>query len=279
MCSVKKPHCRRNLCRCVPDISTKALCPMAAAPARPAVAVHTGSLSSLTAAKMQGAWLERTWLNGQLSDSLRATVLGLLTFITAHAHTQRALLVVISCTALSVASGPDSSRRLQEVSEPLQEVSGRRRGVYSEVRFCTFGRSTSCCFGWRNVSGVCRPVCKQPCRHGVCVGPDKCSCAAGHQGLQCDHDVNECGLPEGPCHHRCMNTHGSYRCYCDPGYTLDTVGRTCTKEPECSSLRCQFGCQIESGGGVLCRCPPGLHLAADNKTCESGPRLQLQVQR
>uniref|UniRef100_A0A3Q0SA13 Si:ch211-194g2.4 n=1 Tax=Amphilophus citrinellus TaxID=61819 RepID=A0A3Q0SA13_AMPCI len=98
-----------------------------------------------------------------------------------------------------------------------------------------YGQITSCCFGWKNVNNIC--------------------------------EVNECGLPERPCSQRCMNTHGSYRCYCEPGYTLSADGYTCT-EAACSSLRCQFGCQMERGGAVRCLCPRGLHLAADNKTCE-----------
>uniref|UniRef100_A0A3B4G0P5 Si:ch211-194g2.4 n=1 Tax=Pundamilia nyererei TaxID=303518 RepID=A0A3B4G0P5_9CICH len=98
---------------------------------------------------------------------------------------------------------------------------------------CSYGQTTSCCFGWKNVNSI----------------------------------VNECGLPERPCSQRCMNTHGSYRCYCEPGYTLSADGYTCT-EAACSSLHCQFGCQMERGGAPRCLCPPGLHLAADNKTCE-----------
>ncbi|KAK2817188.1 hypothetical protein Q5P01_025379 [Channa striata] len=74
-----------------------------------------------------------------------------------------------------------------------------------------------------------------------------------------------------------MNTHGSYRCYCEPGYTLGADAYTCTRDATCSSLRCQFACQMERGGAVGCLCPPGLHLAADNKTCEAegeaAPRL------
>ncbi|XP_052320736.1 nephronectin isoform X4 [Oncorhynchus keta] len=126
--------------------------------------------------------------------------------------------------------------------------------------------------------GVCQPVCNKPCRNGVCVGPDKCSCSVGYKGQQCDQDVNECGLPERPCSNSCMNTQGSYRCYCDPGYNLMTDGSTCTKEPECSSSRCHFACQIDRGGEVRCLCAPGLHLAANNRTCEGGlPRQHHDV--
>lgn len=43
-------------------------------------------------------------------------------------------------------------------------------------------------------------------------------------------DVNECGFLVRPCSQRCMNTHGSYRCYCEPGYTLAADGYTCSGE-------------------------------------------------
>uniref|UniRef100_A0A3B4ZC41 Si:ch211-194g2.4 n=1 Tax=Stegastes partitus TaxID=144197 RepID=A0A3B4ZC41_9TELE len=122
-----------------------------------------------------------------------------------------------------------------------------------------------CCLGWRDVNGICQ-LCKKSCVNGKCVRPDKCLCSTGYKGPQCDQ-VNECGLLKRPCSQRCMNTYGSYRCYCEPGYTLGADGYTCI-EAACFSLRCQFGCQMERGGEVRCLCPPGLHLAADNKTCE-----------
>lgn len=40
-------------------------------------------------------------------------------------------------------------------------------------------------------------------------------------------DINECGLPIRPCSHRCMNTMGSYHCFCNHGYMLDTDGKSC----------------------------------------------------
>ncbi|XP_062420728.1 nephronectin isoform X2 [Pungitius pungitius] len=80
---------------------------------------------------------------------------------------------------------------------------------------------------------MCQPVCERSCVKGKCVGPDKCSCSTGYAGPRCDEDVNECGFVERPCSHRCMNTHGSYRCYCEPGYTLSADGYTCTNDDEC----------------------------------------------
>lgn len=40
-------------------------------------------------------------------------------------------------------------------------------------------------------------------------------------------DLNECGLKPRPCKHRCMNTYGSYKCYCLNGYMLMPDG-TCS---------------------------------------------------
>lgn len=42
-------------------------------------------------------------------------------------------------------------------------------------------------------------------------------------------DLNECGLKPRPCEHRCMNTFGSYKCYCLNGYTLMSDG-SCASE-------------------------------------------------
>uniref|UniRef100_A0A8C1U4U7 Si:ch211-194g2.4 n=1 Tax=Cyprinus carpio TaxID=7962 RepID=A0A8C1U4U7_CYPCA len=150
--------------------------------------------------------------------------------------------------------------RLKTKTDPLTEQ--RKPGV------CALEPSMSCCYGWRNVNGVCQPICKKPCENGFCVGPDRCSCMKGYKGKNCNEDVNECGLPMRPCSHSCMNTIGSYRCFCNRGYTLDTDGKSCIKQLNCTSLHCQFGCQIERDGEMGCLCPPGLYLAPDNRTCK-----------
>ncbi|KAM9769637.1 nephronectin [Menidia menidia] len=145
---------------------------------------------------------------------------------------------------------------------------------HTQPGLCNYGQATSCCFGWKNVNSLCQPVCRKPCIHGKCLGPDKCLCSKGYKGPQCDEDVNECGLLERPCSQRCMNTPGSYRCYCQSGYTLSADGYTCITKAGCISLRCQFGCRLEKLGVVRCFCPPGLRLAADNKTCEDVDECQ-----
>lgn len=115
--------------------------------------------------------------------------------------------------------------------------------------------------------------CEHGCKHGECVGPNKCKCFPGYTGKTCNQggysrsvrkgmgniglsgfklfhtifrclnldvsvvllgfdfflDLNECGLKPRPCEHRCMNTHGSYKCYCLNGYMLMSDG-SCASE-------------------------------------------------
>lgn len=120
-------------------------------------------------------------------------------------------------------------------------------------------------------------------------------------------DLNECGLKPRPCEHRCMNSYGSYKCYCLNGYTLMPDG-SCTSESyhlciphvetqrkstymhlyvliciymlnmcffvllnedsrTCSLAHCQYGCE-EVQGEIRCLCPSaGLQLAQDERTC------------
>lgn len=115
-------------------------------------------------------------------------------------------------------------------------------------------------------------------------------------------DLNECGLKPRPCEHRCMNTYGSYKCYCLNGYTVMPDGscasesyrptiRTSGKRKEksklprlhiykcvlfvfmhvdsrsCSIAHCQYGCE-EVQGEIRCLCPSaGLQLGQDERTC------------
>ena len=40
-------------------------------------------------------------------------------------------------------------------------------------------------------------------------------------------DVNECLTGNGGCTHNCNNTVGSYQCYCEDGYKLNSDDHTC----------------------------------------------------
>uniref|UniRef100_A0A8C6KGV0 Nephronectin n=1 Tax=Nothobranchius furzeri TaxID=105023 RepID=A0A8C6KGV0_NOTFU len=141
------------------------------------------------------------------------------------------------------------------------------RQMASSNGLCRYGARVDCCWGWTRRSwGHCQPVCQPGCKHGDCVGPNKCKCHPGFTGKTCNQDLNECGLKPRPCKHRCMNTYGSYKCYCLNGYMLMPDG-TCGNTRTCAMANCQYGCEVLKGE-VRCQCPsPGLQLAPDGRTC------------
>ncbi|XP_077858192.1 nephronectin isoform X10 [Macaca mulatta] len=165
------------------------------------------------------------------------------------------------------------------------EFDGRwPRQIVSSIGLCRYGGRIDCCWGWARQSwGQCQPfyvlrqriarircqlkaVCQPRCKHGDCIGPNKCKCHPGYAGKTCNQDLNECGLMPRPCKHRCMNTYGSYKCYCLNGYMLMPDG-SCSSALTCSMANCQYGCDVVKGQ-IRCQCPsPGLQLAPDGRTC------------
>uniref|UniRef100_A0A8C8RM07 Nephronectin n=1 Tax=Pelusios castaneus TaxID=367368 RepID=A0A8C8RM07_9SAUR len=148
------------------------------------------------------------------------------------------------------------------------EFDGRwPRQIVSPMGLCRFGSKIDCCWGWARQSwGRCQPICQPRCKHGECIGPNKCKCLPGYTGKTCNQDLNECGLKPRPCKHRCMNTYGSYKCYCLNGYMLMPDG-SCSNALSCSMANCQYGCDVVKGE-IHCRCPsPGLQLGPDGRTC------------
>uniref|UniRef100_A0A8C3T1Y2 Nephronectin n=1 Tax=Chelydra serpentina TaxID=8475 RepID=A0A8C3T1Y2_CHESE len=141
------------------------------------------------------------------------------------------------------------------------------RQIISSMGLCRFGSRIDCCWGWARQSwGQCQPMCQPRCKHGECIGPNKCKCLPGYTGKTCNQDLNECGLKPRPCKHRCMNTYGSYKCYCLNGYMLMPDG-SCSNALSCSMANCQYGCDVVKGE-VHCHCPsPGLQLGPDGRTC------------
>ena len=87
-------------------------------------------------------------------------------------------------------------------------------------------------------------------------------------------DINECDSLLSKCDQICINTVGSYKCYCNDGYQLDKSDlRTCTVKTECSQLNCTTGmCATTNEGQEYCTCPNGYNLTmTDNVTgsCEN----------
>ncbi|KAJ8925441.1 hypothetical protein NQ315_009274 [Exocentrus adspersus] len=68
------------------------------------------------------------------------------------------------------------------------------------------------------------------CSHDCVLLPTgpKCVCPVGYHNIDeknC-YDINECER-YGICDQKCQNTPGSYRCYCDPKYSLQSDERSC----------------------------------------------------
>ncbi|KAJ8046213.1 Nephronectin [Holothuria leucospilota] len=144
-----------------------------------------------------------------------------------------------------------------------------RASSRTSVRRCSYGGySRECCAGWsRNRDGSCSPICTNNCVHGTCVGPDMCKCDKGYTGKSCNRDLNECGLEPRPCDHRCTNTQGSFKCYCERGFILLEDKRTCVRDERCYPGRCSYGCAFNDNE-VTCVCPPGLRLIEDGYHCK-----------
>ncbi|XP_052518744.1 epidermal growth factor-like protein 6 [Budorcas taxicolor] len=132
---------------------------------------------------------------------------------------------------------------------------------------CRYGTILACCYGWRRSSkGVCEALCEPGCKFGECVGPNKCRCFPGYTGKTCSQDVNECGFKPRPCQHRCVNTHGSYKCFCLSSHML-LPNATCPNSWTCAMTNCQYGCK-DTEEGPRCLCPsPGLRLAHNGRAC------------
>ncbi|XP_039331552.1 epidermal growth factor-like protein 6 isoform X5 [Saimiri boliviensis] len=149
-------------------------------------------------------------------------------------------------------------------------ASARDHGLLTSAHqpgVCHYGTRLACCYGWRrNSKGVCEATCEPGCKFGECVGPNKCRCFPGYTGKTCSQDMNECGMNPRPCQHRCVNTHGSYKCFCLSGHML-MPDATCVNSRTCAMTNCQYGCE-DTEEGPQCLCPSsGLRLAPDGKVC------------
>uniref|UniRef100_A0A8C7GKK8 Fibulin 2 n=1 Tax=Oncorhynchus kisutch TaxID=8019 RepID=A0A8C7GKK8_ONCKI len=85
-------------------------------------------------------------------------------------------------------------------------------------------------------------------------------------------DVDECQVYQGTlCHHRCINTPGSFRCACYPGYVLQKDAVSCVpgkgKLLLAGNGLCMQQCSSVAGRPG-CSCFPGFSLMADGQSCE-----------
>ncbi|XP_024071271.1 epidermal growth factor-like protein 6 isoform X1 [Terrapene carolina triunguis] len=169
----------------------------------------------------------------------------------------------IACSALLATLLPFVTRGFADTASSRGH---RQLMSVSQPGVCRYGSKLECCYGWRKNKGHCEATCEHGCKYGECVGPNKCNCFPGFTGKTCSQDTNECGLKPRPCKHRCMNTHGSYKCYCLNGYMLMPDG-TCANSRTCAMVNCQYGCE-EVKKEVRCLCPStGLQLGPNGRTC------------
>uniref|UniRef100_A0A673Z4P0 Fibulin 2 n=1 Tax=Salmo trutta TaxID=8032 RepID=A0A673Z4P0_SALTR len=85
-------------------------------------------------------------------------------------------------------------------------------------------------------------------------------------------DVDECQVYQSTlCHHRCINTPGSFRCACYPGYVLQQDAASCLpgkiKLLVAGNSHCMQQCSSVAGR-PHCSCFPGFSLMADGQSCE-----------
>ena len=120
------------------------------------------------------------------------------------------------------------------------------------------------------------PAVDGPCEHGgVCVntlGSFRCHCQPGFTGARCENNINECD--SSPCLNdgTCLDERGYFRCVCMPGY----AGNRCQKEiDECESNPCVNGAVcVDQINGYSCTCQPGFAgpTCAENiDDCHSSP--------
>jgi hypothetical protein len=85
-------------------------------------------------------------------------------------------------------------------------------------------------------------------------------------------DIDECELIAGLCENgRCVNTHGSFRCECPPGYPYESTLHKCQDFDECAEWQspCAGNARCENTPGSFeCKCPSGYKLAANKRICE-----------
>ncbi|KAK9402243.1 vitamin K-dependent protein S [Crotalus adamanteus] len=121
-----------------------------------------------------------------------------------------------------------------------------------------------------NKNGGCDQICvnfrgsyRCYCEDGYYIQPNKMDCK----------DRNECILYQNICGTaRCKNTPGKYECECETGFFYNSTTKKCEDIDECAENTCSQIC-VNSPGSFTCYCDgkKGFKLSKDMTTCETVP--------
>ncbi|ETE61011.1 Fibrillin-2, partial [Ophiophagus hannah] len=142
-----------------------------------------------------------------------------------------------------------------EVLQTMCQMASSSRNLVTKSECCCDGGR-----GWGNQCEICPLLVttqyKKLCPHGPGYTTD-------------GRDIDECKVMPNLCRHgQCINTMGSFRCFCKVGYTTDISGTSCVDLDECSQSPkpCNFICK-NTEGSYQCSCPRGYILQDDGKSC------------
>ncbi|XP_052281301.1 fibrillin-2-like [Dreissena polymorpha] len=144
------------------------------------------------------------------------------------------------------------------------------RGLCLNPRPVNHTLTQCCCTGgaaWSYVGSELCEVCPIP---GERRYQEICGSDPGRQvGPSGEQDLNECMLEPDLCKNgRCINTDGSFRCECLPGYELNSTGRSCVDKDECRVASvCGEGECSNTNGSFSCDCKAGF-APGPSEVCE-----------
>ncbi|XP_062868146.1 collagen and calcium-binding EGF domain-containing protein 1 [Trichomycterus rosablanca] len=135
---------------------------------------------------------------------------------------------------------------MESVQRRTGTLSGNRYGPRASSARRSIVPRKKCCEGFKFVLGQCIPEDYDVCSEAPCeqqctdhFGRVVCTCYPGYRYDRDRHrnrqkpyclDVDECASKNGTtCSQICINTPGSYKCYCESGFVLEGDGRTCRK--------------------------------------------------